>query len=65
MVVTKNVTHLGDYALYGCSKLEKVKFEDGSMLRSIGRGAFIGCEKLEEMKLPSSLETLGGAAFSG
>ena len=63
LIIPNTVTHIGMGALLGCSKLKHVIFEEGSSLRHIRRWAFEWCTMIEEMKLPESLETLGGYAF--
>jgi hypothetical protein len=63
LVLPKKVTSMGKNALYKCSKLKYVIFEEGSSLRHIGYAAFFECRMIEEMNLPASLETLGANAF--
>jgi hypothetical protein len=43
LVIPKKVTHMGENALNGCSKLKDVIFEEGSSLRHIGEWAFCQC----------------------
>ena len=43
--------------------LQKVVFEEGSMLRTIGEEAFIGCSGLEGIQLPYGLKEIGLKAF--
>lgn len=42
VTIPASVKTIGDYAFYMCSNLETVTFEEGSMLKSIGEGAFRG-----------------------
>ena len=48
LVVTRNVTVMGEFALGGCSKLENVIFDEGSMLREIRGEAFLWCRKIKK-----------------
>jgi hypothetical protein len=63
LVIPKKVTKMGKSALWHCSKLKDVIFEEGSSLRQIGFEAFYNCRMIEEMNLPASLETLEERAF--
>ena len=49
---------------YGCEKLEKVVFEEGSKLTYLGKGAFRGCMSLSSINLPEGLKEIGPQAFS-
>lgn len=53
-----------DGAFSGCSALEKVTFESGSALTSIGSYAFNSCTKLATIALPDSLTQIGVSAFN-
>lgn len=46
-----------------CASLEVVAFEQGSILKTIGSGAFARCDSLAAIVLPSGVETIGSAAF--
>ncbi len=46
------VTAIGDYAFYGCGKLEKVAFTDS--LQRIGSGAFMGCGAVRRLEITES-----------
>ena len=52
-------------AFRGCSKLTTVTFEEGSLLKNIGRDAFIDCAILAtvDMSACTQVETLGEHAF--
>ncbi len=65
LTIPATVTYIREYAFTGCTNLEKVIFEEGSQLKTIGGCAFADCSSLEEIELPESLEMIEGAAFSG
>lgn len=44
ITIPANITTIGDYAFYGCSKLKKVIFKDCTSITSIGLSAFVGTE---------------------
>ena len=47
------------------SRIVRVTFASGSVLRRIGKEAFRGCRKLREIEIPASVEEIGEACFSG
>lgn len=44
ITIPANITTIGDYAFYGCTKLKKVTFVDCTTITSIGLGAFEGTQ---------------------
>ena len=52
-------------AFAGCSALERVTFEQGTMCTVIGDHAFNGCTALAEIVIPTRVSTLGTYSFSG
>ena len=62
VVIEAGVTHIGDYAFYGCSSLASVTIPD--RVTSIGECAFYGCSSLTSVTIPNSVTTIGGSAFS-
>lgn len=62
IVIPADVTAL-NYTFASCHNIEKVSFEAGSALVSIGDWAFTGCSKLAEITLPASLESITKGAF--
>lgn len=50
-------------AFIGLPNLEKVTFEEGSMLTIIGSEAFAGCKKLETFEIPRNVHTIEQDAF--
>lgn len=65
LTIPATVTYIREYAFTGCKNLEKVIFEGGSQLKTIGGCAFADCSSLKGIELPESLEMIEGAAFSG
>ena len=56
-----NLTSIGNYGFYNCSKMTIDKLPDS--ITSIGQYAFSGCSGLQLTSLPNSLETIGNNAF--
>ena len=50
-------------ALENCADLKNVTFAEGSVLETIGLGAFLGTN-LNSLHLPATLESIGEAAFA-
>lgn len=61
--IPANVVTIGIYAFLTCEKLQKVTFEQGTVLETIEDYAFYGCKELTEITLPSTLRTLGEQVF--
>ncbi len=61
------VEEIGSSAFTDCSRLQTVKFDDGTLLRKIGDYAFYNCDTLAEIELVKavSLTEIGYAAFGG
>lgn len=57
----ENVKTIGNYAFYGCSKLQEARL--GDELTTIGSQAFYGCAKLESVTIPGSVTSIGTYAF--
>ena len=62
VVIGKDITYIGRFNFYWCSKLESVSFEEGSKLEQIGWGAF-GYSSLPQITIPDSVTRLDGYAF--
>ena len=62
--IPANVVTIGIYAFQTCEKLQKVTFEQGSVLETIEDYAFSDCNELTEITLPSTLRTLGEDVFN-
>ena len=58
-----NVTSIGEYAFYNCSKLTSVTIPNS--VTSIGSSAFSGCSGLTEVTIGNSVTSIGSSAFSG
>lgn len=65
LVVPKTVEKISGYAFYGCTTLQSVRFEDGSVCKRIGWGAFQNCTSLCALSLPEGFETFNTHAFKG
>ena len=63
IIMSDNITTLGDYAFYGMSKLESVDLSDN--LTSIGKCAFAFCRTLGSIALPAGITSVGESAFEG
>ena len=61
--VPATVKKIGDAAFVSNPYIETVTFADGSVLESIGNGAFLGCTRLKEVTLPDNVVTIGDSAF--
>lgn len=56
-----NLTKIGEYAFYRCSKLALTKLPSG--VTSIGAGAFSYCTKLKLTEIPASVTSIGSQSF--
>lgn len=63
VVIDKEVVSIAAGAFDGKTTIEKVTFEEGSSLKSIGASAFKDCTSLKVIVLPKGLETIGSHAF--
>ncbi len=62
IVIGKDITAIGKFNFFWCSKLETVTFEEGSQLDRIGWGAF-GYSSLPAITIPDSVTRIDGYAF--
>ena len=62
VVVGKDITYIGKFNFYWCSKLESVSFEEGSKLEQIGWGTF-GYSSLPQITIPDSVTQIDSYAF--
>ena len=64
LVIPEGITHISDYALYGCTALTKVTIPDS--VTSIGKYAFGNCSyNLYSITIPDSVTSIGVGAFYG
>lgn len=61
VVISQNVSKIGNSAFEGCKNLEKVTLKEG--LVTIGDKAFKGCSSLTSISMPATLQTIGNNAF--
>lgn len=61
--ILANVTKIGNAAFYECENLEKVTFEEGSRLTTIGYEAFHTCN-ITEIVIPASVTWIKDSAFA-
>ena len=62
VVIGKDITTIGRFNFFWCSKLQSVTFEEGTKLERIGWGAF-GYSSLPEITIPDSVTHIDGYAF--
>ena len=65
IIIPKTVKEISDYAFYGMNNLKTVSIDSGSILESIGEGAFMNCKSLTSITLPENVKKIGGSAFWG
>jgi hypothetical protein len=62
LTLGNNLREIGDYAFYGLSGLEELRF--GNNLESIGNYAFADCGNInQDIDLPATMRTIGERAF--
>ena len=62
LIIPEGVTKIGNYAFYGCDKLERIEIPN--TVTSIGGYAFCNCTNLKSVILPDSITTISGGIFS-
>lgn len=62
VLLPDSVTEIGDYAFYGCSRLERIRLPGD--LRAVGTGAFCATG-LSRIDIPGGVERISRLAFSG
>ena len=63
VVITGNITSIGNYSFYCMTALESVEIAES--VKNIGVSAFAFCSKIVSIPLPTGLETIGDRAFEG
>lgn len=61
VVISKNISKIGNSAFEGCINLKKVTLQEG--LVTIGNKAFKDCSALTSITLPSTVQKIGAYAF--
>ena len=61
IVIPNDVTNIGDYAFYGCSRLTSIMIPNS--VTSIGSSAFYDCTGLASVTIPNSVTSIGSSAF--
>ena len=62
LVIPEGVSKIGNYAFYGCDKLERIEIPN--TVTSIGSYAFCNCTNLKSAIFPDSIITINGGTFS-
>ena len=63
VVISKNITSIGDFAFAHCYNLKSILIPDS--VTSIGYGAFVGCTSLKSVTIGNGVTSIGEFAFSG
>ena len=63
--IPASVTSIEESAVYNCTSLTSVTFENNSSLTTIGDFAFTGCSKLKRITIPAGVTSIALYAFSG
>ncbi len=61
--IGKDITYVGKFAFMMCSRLTDIVFEEGTVLETIGWGAFGYCSALKTVTIPATVKTLDAYAF--
>ena len=62
VIINDGVTTIGEYAFYGCEKIECAMI--GNAVEEIGESAFVMTYSLSEICIPDSVKTIHKSAFS-
>jgi len=61
--ISNKISSIGANAFAGCTNLERVVFADGCKLKTMAAGVFDGDVKLAFINVPSTVTSVGNAAF--
>ena len=64
VTIPANVEKIDNYAMYRCTALESVDFEENSKLTTIGTSSFYYCTSLKTIELPENLSVIDTSAFN-
>ncbi len=65
IVLTGNITNLGNYAFSYCRKLETIAIPQIDMIKTIGKCAFMYCESLDYFQMPNQIDRINIGTFLG
>lgn len=64
ITIPKEVTEIGLEGFYACTNLQRVTFEEGSLLQEVGQRAFGSCLELTEIDLPATAKVAPTTFFN-
>lgn len=64
LFISKEVTKLPSFFCTSTENLTTIKFENGAQLKEIGENAFYSNSALESINIPSTVTSIGNAAFA-
>ena len=64
LIISKEVTKLPSFFCISTENLTTIKFENGAQLKEIGENAFYSNSALESINIPSTVTSIGNAAFA-
>ena len=63
VIISPDVTSLGDFAFWCCESLTSISIPEGAT--RIGRNAFTNCHSLDSIAIPESVKHIGEMTFAG
>lgn len=64
LIISKEVTKLPSFFCTSTENLTTIEFENGAQLKEIGENAFYSNSALESINIPSTVTSIGNAAFA-
>lgn len=61
VIVGKDITSIGDYAFMDCPNIERLVFEQGATLETIGKASFLRDTGLSDVVIPETVTSMIGA----